>query len=176
MAFTKFNWENLTTKLTYAVMNLYVRDNLEAVRQPQMTVVNTTSGSDFTTSSTSFVDISSTYYQASITPSMSSPLTCRLEVNLRGLFTQTNASNYTTIFDILIDGVSVSGGTGVQAIRGNSASYYPLNLCHIIEGVAAGAHTIKVQWKVENASAVAKLYAANGGTTQMKGQFSVREC
>jgi hypothetical protein len=161
--------------MTYAIFNTYVRDNFEAVRQPALQVVETTNGSDFTTTSTSFVDISATYYQVTITPSILGSLTCRLEVNMRGLLNPNNtATNYTVYFDVLIGGVSVSGGTGIQAVRGNSGVYYPLNLTHVIQNVSVGAKTVKLQWKVES-GATARLYAANGGTTQMKGQFSVRE-
>lgn len=162
--------------MTYVIFNTYVRDNFEAVRQPALAKIDTTSASDFTTTSTSWADISSTYFQATITPNIQGSLTCRLAVEAN-LMVQPNsgATNYSVYFDILVDGVSVSGGTGIKFVHGNSGNYVDASFRRILTDISAGAKTVKIQWKVES-GATARIYAANGSTKQMKGQFSVMEC
>lgn len=121
----------------------------------------TLSGADLTTTSTSFVDV--TGMSLSFT-SQGGKLAIIANVDV---FNSVAAT--LTGFDLLLDGVSLSGGLtyGVAVTRtNNDQSVHP----HLIVSAAAGSHTAKAQWK-----AAANTSTMRSTTTGMVADLIVQE-
>lgn len=105
---------------------------------------------DLTTSSASMADLNANTTVASLDVS-GNPVRVALYA---GRMTTAAA---TCQFDLLVDGVSVRGGTAIWIAGTNT----PVNLLWIVDGLAAGSHSFKIQWKSASA-ALSTLFSANG--------------
>lgn len=105
---------------------------------------------DITTSSTSAADLGANFTVASLDVS-GNPVQVRL---YSGRHTTTATL---TEIDLLVDGVSVRGGTSVW--RG--VTNVPVNFCWVVDGLSAGTHSFKIQWKISGAG-TSTLYSAHG--------------
>lgn len=160
-------------RLTASAME-QIRANLNHLKSPQMAISDVTHGTDFTTTSTSFTDVSTTWYQVTITPSITTG-TCSLRVwaNL-SVKPSTSATVYVVRFDILVDGVSITGGSGLNVVEGNQNQVYAVNIDRIVTGVTPGAKVVKLQWRVASGG-TATIWAASGGARQARAQFGAME-
>lgn len=148
---------------TAAQFNQHIRDNLDWLKTPTAGTV-TWPTANFTTTSTSFVDVTG--------------LTTTITGNGGGFdvyFTAlcTNSSlGATTYFDILVDSVSVSALTnGVQGWSQEVAgAAVPFGFVYHLAAYSAGSHTIKLQARVS-----AGTLTVYGTTANIRGQFYVRE-
>lgn len=135
--------------VTHTYLN-NLKDAIGIIRSPGRYYYLKNSGdADLTTSSTSAADLAANF-SATIDVS-GNPVRVIL---YSGRHTTTATL---TEFDLLVDGVSVRGGTSIW--RG--VTNVPVNLCWVIDGLTAGSHTIKPQWKISGAG-TSTLYSAHG--------------
>lgn len=142
-------WE-VDQLVTEGQLNEQVRDNLEWLKNPPRAAADL--AANIATTSTAFVDA----------PGLALTLTTAGGALLVG-FTGVagNATGATVVFDLVVDGVSQGGLDGVI---GSSAGVVPVAFVWLVEGLAAGAHTVKLQWKVS--SGTGTLYG--GGTAYLR--------
>jgi hypothetical protein len=141
-------------------LNEQVRDNLEWLKNPPRAAV--TLAANITTTSTAFVD----------TPGLTLTLTTAggaLLLGFTGVAANTTGGA-TVVFDLVVDGASQGGADGVT---GSSAGSVPLSFTWLVEGLAAGAHTVKLQWKVSAGTAI--LYGGGTAYLRFRPQLWARE-
>lgn len=159
-----------TETVTAAMMNSDVRDNANALKTPAHGVCSIDEASDFTTTSTSFVDVDGAGSQLSMTITTGGG-------DVLVLFSggiQVAAGGVAIYLTVGVDGVDTPGDDGITSTFGGS-SPQNLSFAYIIEGLAAGAHTFVLRWKTGGV-ATATLYAGAGTATKdLHPQFSVWE-
>lgn len=151
--------------LTASDMNTYISDNLEALKDPPSDSYECNEASDYTTSSTSFVDVDSTNLALTITTTGGDVL-----VGFTGSCGETGGDDF-MYFNIDVDGTDVADDDGL--VRQKLGS----NICftYLVTGLNAGSHTFKLRWKVETGGA-ATLYAGAGTSkADLHPQFWARE-
>ena len=159
--------------LLAAELNTHLRDNLAALKAPPTNGYGLNRPSDYSTSSTAFVDVDSTYLALAITTSGGDIMVgfaCSVVVNACAV-----------ALDLTIDGVRVAGDEGIIEV-GNlrSDEARSLSFVYLLSTVPAGAHTIKLQWRVDTGSATMYAGAGSAGVTygglaDIHPQFWVRE-
>jgi hypothetical protein len=159
-------------KVTAALLNTHLKDNLDALKNPPKLLVANTNGSNFTTTSTTFANISTTYFEVTITTAVEG------DVVIGGHFSIRCSGSATTRIVTLelvreTSGVttSLTGGQGFMVLQGATGTTHPVTLNFLAEDVPAGTHKFRLQWKVENVADTATLFAQNGGVFNNRGQF-----
>lgn len=128
-----------------------LKDAIGIIRSPGRNYYLRGSGdADLTTSSTSAADLGANFTVTALDLS-GNPVRVHL---YSGRHTTTATL---TEIDLLVDGVSVRGGTSVW--RG--VTNVPVNFCWIVDGLSAGTHDFKIQWKISGAG-TSTLYSAHG--------------
>jgi hypothetical protein len=148
-------WATLTTLaakqlLTYTHMN-NIKNDIDILRTParyfyQRPVVD----GDYTEASTTFNDIDATNIDETLT-------TTGNPVQIRFYSGRHNNTATALEIDLIIDGVSVMAGTPIWRGIAN----VPCSLVWISEGLAAGSHSFKLQWRIVGAG-TATFPVANG--------------
>lgn len=130
---------------------------------------------NYTTTSTSFVDVDATNLKQTITISGSTVL-----VGFSGSIITTDVGNVGHVcFDIDVDGTRAgTGGTdGVMMIYDDGNASRPANASFtvLITGLTAGSHTFKLQWRVNNSANTAALTSGSGsgGTDNKPNLYAV---
>ena len=145
-------------------MNTHIRDNLGALKAPPTDAYVCDEASDYQTNQTTFVDVDSTNLSLTIT-------TTGGDVMI-GFHGHVHANGGNCSFDVAIDGVRDGGDDGYILVY--NAYRSPVNFVRLVQGLDAGSHTFKLQWKVTAGSAT--LYAGAGtGNHDVHPQFWVRE-
>lgn len=168
---TPQTWTN--TKVRRGEMNTHLRDNLIELKYPAGAVYDIKETTDYSTTSTSYTDISATEGKFLHT------ITTLGDGNggngdiMGGLTAAIYSSTAIRIyFRVLLDGVAQNADDGLFVSEGTGlrSASFPL----LLRGIAAGEHAIKLQWKVSSGTGV---LLANAGTLtrDIKGQFWVRE-
>lgn len=144
-----------------------IGDNLAALKAPPSAQYTRTSA-DYTTTSTSFVDVDATNLAHTITTTGGDVLI----VFVAPVTNSASASN--VFFDVLLDGVRI-GGTDGLIIQTVATAVYASVVCFAVlkTGLAAGSHTFKLQWKV--GSGTGRIYAGSSAGALDIAQFWVRE-
>jgi hypothetical protein len=153
--------------------NTYVRDAVDGLLEKEKQLINVTTTSDFTTSGTSFADVDATWFQVVLTPNIDAGKTCDILVG--GTFSvrcSTNATSQVTAFDLMVNGVSVSGGTGIAVAEGPSGYVFPFTLNYLLTGQSNAAKTIKLRWKTNGGTT--RLWNVSGAPRESKNQFWAR--
>lgn len=120
---------------------------------------------DYTTSSTSFVDVDGTNLALPITTGAR-----RVLITLAGGCTHSLATGYIA-FDVAVDGTRLGGDYGLfVAEQPSAAEVLNASFSVITEVLTAAAHTFKLQWRTN--AATATLYGATAYTTLV---FAVTE-
>lgn len=146
-------------------LNVHVRDNLDALKDPPSGEYTLNEGGDYTTTSTSFVDIDATN------------LSITIDTNGGDVFVMfvpsVAASGQVVFFELLVDGSPHAGDDGI--CRGIPAGVgYVIPIIAIVTGLSAASHTFKLQWKVS--SGTATLFAGAGTSNgDVHPTFIVRE-
>jgi hypothetical protein len=172
MAYTNVPVFSDGDRFTQNEANIYIRDNLDALKNPP-TAVYTASGhsSDYSTTSTSFTDVDSTNMALSITTTgdgsggNSAVLLC-----LSGTLYSSGAIRI--YFRYLEDGnvLNANDGFMVSEFSGLRSLCIPF----LYRQAAPASHIYKVQWKVSSGTGV--LCAGAGTATRdCKAQFFARE-
>ena len=152
--------------LTASDLNTYVRDNQDALKAPPADINNIDKGSNITTTSTSFVDVDATDFSATIT-------TTGGRVKIEVVMTIKQSANQ-LYFRTTTDGNADQADDGLACyIPASSAQAVPVTLTFWKEGLSAGSHTFKLQWKVS--SGTGTIYAGAGSSPDIHPQFSAVE-
>jgi hypothetical protein len=150
--------------LTSSDLNTHLRDNLEILKDPPSDDNILNQGSDYTTTSTAFVNIDGTNLSLTITTQGGAVM-----VHFHGVV---GNGTGTVFLDFTIDSVRHGGDDGI--IRTVSNNQQGISFTRLITGLAAGSHTFTLQWKV-NAN-TGTLYAGAGTSLfDVHPQFWVRE-
>lgn len=150
--------------VTASNLNTHLRDNLNALKSPPSAAYTLNEAADFTTTSTSFVDVSASKLALTITTAGGDVL-----VHFDGRLGAT-ARVY---LDVAVDGTRLAGDDGITA-NGDSGTAESISFTRLITGLSAGAHTFKLQWKVNTGTGT--LYAGAGTSAlDLHPQFWVRE-
>jgi hypothetical protein len=118
---------------------------------------------NYTTTSTTFVDVDSTNLALTIT-------TGARRVSIGVVASVSNSGTNNVFLDLLVDGTSESGGVGVVLSKSASLND-PISLTWLSAVLTAASHTFKLQWKT--AAGTATLYGGQAGGPVM--QFWVAE-
>lgn len=149
---TPKTWTN--EPLVAGDLNTHLRDNLTELKDPPSDSYILDESSDYSTASTAFVDIDSTNLSFNITTNGG---------NIWVIFCPSIACTGLGAMDIDVDGVRQGGDDGI--IAWNSTPTKPgrvIPLIYRVEGLSAGSHTFKIQWKSFSGSQF--LYAGAGTT------------
>jgi hypothetical protein len=150
--------------LTASDLNTHVRDNLNALKSPPTASYILNESADYTTTSTTFVNVDGTHLSLALTTTGGDVLVCFVAL------VQSGASQ-AVYLDLLLDGVRVGGNDGIVGFYNG---YMALPLVYLLTGVSAGAHTIKLQWKVSGGTGT--MYAGAGTASfDLHPQFWARE-
>ena len=145
-----------------------IGNNLAALKDPPSDNYELDEGSDYSTSSTTFVDVDGTNLALTINTNGGDVL-----VHFHGMIGKAAASHY-WYFDVEVDGTRIGGDDGIIGQLESTNSRDPVSFTRLITGLAAGSHTFKLQWKV-NANSIT-LYAGAGTTnSDLHPQFWARE-
>jgi hypothetical protein len=150
-----------------SLLNSHLRDNLEFLKGPPTALYTLNESSDYNTTSTSFVNVDGTKLSLSITTAGGDVLIgfcgCVLE------------SAGTLFFDVEVDAVRTGGDDGLCVVTPTTASQrLNASFFKLIQGLSAGVHTFKLQWKV-TAGTATLLSGAGTSNGDIHPQFFVRE-
>lgn len=152
--------------LTSSDLNTHLRDNLEALKDPASGDYTLNESSDYTTTSTTFVDVDATNLSATLTTNGGDVFVFFAPLVALG-------SSQVIFFDLDVDGTRLGGDDGIVATVPAGIGI-AIPIIAMVKGLAAGSHTIKLQWKVT--SGTGKLYAGAGTASgDVHPQFIVRE-
>lgn len=137
-----------------------ILDNIRAVKEPPEDNYTLNEGADYTTTSTSMVDVDATNLALAITTTGGD-----VEVGFPGAVS--NSTNGAAVsFDLWVDGALLAGNNGIIGCTVPAANrIVPMHFTVTIP-LAAGAHTINLRWRV--GSGTGKLYA---GAAFFNGDF-----
>ncbi len=163
-------WED-NELVTADLLNTHLRDNLDALKSPPTAHFEANEASDYTTTSTSFVDVDGTAgkFNLTITPSGSEVM-----VGFQGCVDNSGGNGIS--FDVDVDGGRVGGDDGIARVRGSSAAdMHMVSFTRLVTSLEARVpHTFKLQWKV-GASTGYLCAGAGTSTKDLHPQFWVRE-
>lgn len=153
--------------VTAALMNEQLRDNVDFLRNPPFAsyLLN---NSDYTTTSSSFVNVDNTNLSLTIT-TQGGPLL----IGFYGSIYHSSASGR-VFFDVDIDGTSRVGGDDGLVVSTVSSTVSAVSFLVWKAGLSAASHTFKLQWKTSTSTAT--LYAGQGTSGwKTHSQFWVKE-
>jgi hypothetical protein len=150
-------------------LNAEIRDRMDFLKSPPTAQYTLNQASDYTTTSTSFVDVDGTNLVLTITTAGGDVL-----IGFSGLVGN-NGNTQNVLFDVLLDGVRIGGDDGLIGMRTAAAgAASPVSLLFLKTGLSAGSHTFKLQWRTT--ATTATLYAGAGTANfDLHPQFWVRE-
>jgi len=149
--------------------------DLGALKQPPTDISNVDHGSDFTTSSSTFVDVdpdanvATNQFAVQVTTN-GGPLL----VTFTGSIGQNTSVDANVYFDLTLDGLRIGGDNGITVVSCRTGESRNVSFVYWIENVSAATHTVKLQWRT--VSGTATLWAGAGvGGVDVHPQFSARE-
>lgn len=156
MAWTNPRSWSTNELLTASLLNTHLRDNLLALKNPPTNVFFPVA--DYTTSSTTFVDIDPTNLSRTITTTGGDVLI--------GFYAPMNISNSSSQYMVrlLRNGVVIA-----FVLRSNTATIHPASFLMLNTPVPAGTWTYKLQWAVTGNGV--QMYGAGNNTPE----FWIRE-
>ena len=153
--------------VTAALLNSHLRDNLDFLKTPPTAVYNLNETGDYTTTSTAFANVDGTKLALAITTAGGDVL-----VGFCGAVLHSASSVF---FDVEVDGARTGGDDGLMVVSpASSSARTNASFFKLIQGLAPGVHTFKLQWKV--VSGTGTLFAGAGTSNgDIHPQFFVRE-
>lgn len=125
-------------------------------------------GSDYTTTSTTFVDVDATNLSLTITTTGGNVMvgySGTVRIDTVGAHVHLNVD---------VDGSVVAADDGIVSMRSTGVTINSMSFVYLVTGLSAGSHTFKLQWKVS--SSTATLYAGAGtSNNDIHPQFWVQE-
>lgn len=137
--------------VTSTLMNTHLRDNLEHLKARVETPAPSASAlsvASYSTSSTSFVDVDATNLSLALTTT-GAPVLFGFSGSVNAV-----AGGVNCYFDLLLDGARISGGSSgsLHVTTGTAGEHSAV--CFIgVRALAAGAHTVRLQWRVGSSTA-----------------------
>lgn len=158
--------------LTAAQLNA-VQANISYLKSPSTGVVNVNNASDYTTTSTTIVDIDAATLVITITTYGG-----RVLLGFTGTVLSTgNGAN----FDFIIDGALAAGNDGLLSVGTATDGTYTVRsanctMLFLTSALSAGSHQFKVAWKSPDGGTI-KLWAGAGSASgkDTHPQFWARE-
>jgi hypothetical protein len=150
-----------------SLLNQHLRDNLDYLKTPPTAAYILNESSDYTTTSTSFANVDNVKLALTI-------ITAGGDV-LIGFCGSVLQSAGTLFFDVEVDGTRTAGDDGLLVVTpGASTNRGNATFFKLLQGLAPGSHTFKLQWKVNTGTAT--LFAGAGTSLgDIHPQFFVRE-
>lgn len=146
------------TGLTAALLNTHLRDQLTALKSPSYFRCYIDEAADYTTTSTSFVDVDATDLSATITSGGGAFL-----IGFSGALYQ-SATALRIYLDVLVDAARLGLDDGLTATRVTTLpAHAGTSFTIVTPALSAGSHTFKLQWKVD--SGTGGMYAGAGTAT-----------
>ncbi len=137
-----------------------LQDNFRALKDPPSDNYVLNEVSDYTTTSTTFVDVDATNLALTILTTGGDVL-----VHFHGVGTDA-----VILFDVDVDGVRDGGDDGFTRLT----TVGPMSFTRLIAGLSAASHTFKLQWRV--VAGTGTLYAGAGtSNADVHPQFWARE-
>ena len=158
--------------ITASIWNTDIVDNLVALKAPPSANYVLNEGSDYTTTSTTFVDIDATNLALAITTTGGDVM-----VGFHGGVSVGTAEF--VYFDIheSVGAARIGGDDGLLSLLSGNSNGIPndsVGFVRLITGLSAAAHTLKLQWKVK--AQTATLFAGAGTANgDIHPQFWARE-
>jgi hypothetical protein len=143
--------------------------NLAALKAPPFAVTNLDEAADYTTNSTTFVDVSAARLGHTLV-THGGPLL----ITFTGAVGATSAT-IGVYFDLWVDGVRVGGNDGIFAVSAAANATLNASFTYWITNLAAGTHTVRLQWRVSAAITVTMWTGAGTANADVHPQFAVRE-
>lgn len=144
--------------VTSTIMN-GLKDNVLALKDPAYGVADIDEASDYTTTSTAWVDVDGA----------GNTLTLEIEtgggnvlVGFTGGMRSSSSASYYMKLNISVDGTDVAGDDGIAA--SNATEREVVSFVWLVTGLSAGRHTFKLRWKMSSANGTGTLYAGAGTT------------
>ena len=158
----------LTGDLVSAAEMNNIGKNLGFLKDPPTAQYTLNEGSDYTTTSTSFVDVDGGGTELELTIETAGGDVLIGFVGAIGMGT-----NKDIYLDIDVDGARLGGSDGIAQAHdrvgtGSGTGIFPIGLCVLVENLTPGSHTFKLQWRVS--AGTGTLYAVNS-----YGRFFARE-
>jgi hypothetical protein len=152
--------------VTASDLNIYLRDNSNYLLGSRPLAESIKSGSaNYSTTSTTYVDVDGTNIKVSITPASTRAL-------VWAQF-QWNASAQATWFDIYCDVLNARGGAATFGLGGGFSGLGGLSIQHIFTGLTPGVlTTFKLQWRV-NSGGTGTIYNSVSGEQVRMGAIEV---
>ncbi len=164
MAWTTPKTWSVDELLTAADLNEQLRDNMNALKSPPSAEYTLNEASDYSTSSTTFVDVDGTNLALTVNTNGGDVM-----VHFHGVI---NSSGNRVYLDVDVDGSRVAGDDGITG--GYFSNRMPISFTRLLTGLSAGEHTFTLQWKVSGGSAT--MFAGAGSANEdWHPQFWVRE-
>jgi hypothetical protein len=151
--------------VTASIMNSAVRDNLDALKAPPSDDYTADEGSDYTETSTSFVDIDATNLDFTLVTGGGDVL-----VHFHGTFDHSAAGR--VYLDVDVDGSRTAGDDGI--VTAVASDPIVVTFTRLISGLSAGSHTFTLQWKT-NAGTITLYAGAGTASYDLHPQFWARE-
>lgn len=167
MAWTTPKTWSVDELLTAADLNEQLRDNMNELKAPPSANYELDESSDFTTTSTTFVDVGAAL-ELTVNTNGGDVM-----VHFHGAITNQTGGEK-VMLDVAVDGVREAGDDGIVLAKPSGAfEVVPVCFTRLITGLSAGAHTFKLQWAVS--AGTGYLYAGAGSSVDTHGQFWARE-
>jgi hypothetical protein len=171
--FNPKNWTQQNEVLTMALMNTQLRDQLLALKQKAHVIQTPNTGTDWQTSSTSYVDVGSEFNLGTFAPNIQSGTTTII-ISFNGQVAPSNTTTSRQVnFDVTIDGNSISGGFGVVGHSGTNGHIHNISFVRLVAGITPGTKSIKLRWKVSGDTAT--LYAGASSGNRPRPQMAIQE-
>lgn len=167
MAYTQPTTRNTGDSITASVWNTDLVDNIIALKNPPSAQYTANEAANWTTTSTSFVDVDTTDLSLAIT-------TTGGDVMI-GWCGNVSGANINIHFDVTMDGTRIATDDGIVGVFATTTVLNAaVSFVRLVTNVAAGSHTYKLQWKVN--SGTGTLYGGAGTANgDVHPQFWVRE-
>lgn len=167
MAYTQPTTRNTGDSITASIWNTDLVDNVIALKNPPSASYVANEAANWTTTSTSFVDVDATDLSLSIT-------TTGGDVMI-GFHGNVSGANISVYLDVAMDGTRLGTDDGfIGVFVTTTVTNGTVGFVRLVTGVSAGAHTFKLQWRVS--SGTGTLYAGAGtSSADVHPQFWVRE-
>ncbi|MBN1286160.1 MAG: hypothetical protein JXB47_12250 [Anaerolineae bacterium] len=154
MAWTNIPDKNTGDQMDETWYDTHFKANMEYLLNPSHQCILRVNSSNYTTTSTSWVDVDATNLAITLT-TYGGPVL----VVFSG-YGSHSVSNGSIYLDIAVDGSRVSGVAGIMITAAATGELQNLSFAVLVTGLSAASHTIKLQWKV--ATGTATLFSATG--------------
>lgn len=148
--------------LTSSDLNAQLRDNLEYLHARPSDIEVLAGRGNYATTSATFVDVDATYFALSVTTTGGALL---IGCNVLLRLASTAAGSRIVALNLLIDGALAAANDGITGIytSGTQTLETPVSFTWLTPALSAGAHTIKLQWKLSSSTSATCILRGGSG-------------